>query len=453
MDAHYEYCAGAELHTADGRTILDFLSGYCVHNVGHNHPAVIEALQDELGRRGPAMLQRHVSDLAGQLAHSLTQRAGGGLAKACFFCSGSEAVETAIKFARARTGRAALLYADGAFHGLTCGALSMMGSEFWRADFGPLLESEAVPFGDLETLRTKLATGRFAALFVEPVQSEAGVRIPPPDYLRAAQALCREYGSLLVLDEIQTGLDRTGTFLAAHAFGVKPDMVLLAKALSGGLVPVSAVLMRDDIYEAVYCSVKHALIHTSTFSENSLAMRAGLATLAVLDREDLARRATQLGNHLRARLREELGGFEMVREIRGLGLLNGIEFTAPSSLRHRVMFETFRRLHPALFGQSIVMRLYRDHNILSQICGNSFLTLKVAPPLIVSTEQLERFVRAIREVVERAHTSTSFWTEPLGLARRTLHLSRHPRTLSRNPRTLSRNPRTKDRAPGAICAL
>ncbi len=339
----------------------------------------------------------------------------------CFSCSGSEAVETAIKFARARTGRAALLYADGAFHGLTCGALSMMGSKFWRADFGPLLESEAVPFGDLEALQTKLATRRFAAFFVEPVQSEAGVRIPPPEYLRAAQALCRQYGSLLVLDEIQTGLDRTGTFLAAHAFGVKADMVLLAKALSGGLVPVSAVLMRDDIYDAVYRSVKHAIIHTSTFSENSLAMRAGLATLEVLDREDLARRAAQLGNHLRARLREELDGFEMVREIRGMGLLNGIEFTAPSSFRSRAMFEAFRRMHPALFGQSIVMRLYRDHNILTQICGNHFLTLKVAPPLIVSTEQMERFVSAIREVVELAHTSTSFWTEPLALARRALH--------------------------------
>jgi ornithine--oxo-acid transaminase len=423
LDAHYERCLGAELQTSDGRTILDFLSGYCVHNLGHNHPDVVAAVREELDRCGPAMLQSNVPELAGVLAERLTRLAGGGLTKVCFFSSGSEAVETAIKFSRARTGRAGLLCAEGAFHGLTCGALSLMDNPFWRGNFGPMLSDvEFVPFGDLQALRAKLDTRRFAAFFVEPLQSEGGVRIPPSGYLNAAQKLCEQNGSLLVLDEVQTGLGRTGSFLASHQLDVTPHMVLLAKALSGGLIPVSAVLMTDDIYDAVYSSVKQAIVHTSTFSENALAMRAGIATLDVLEREGLAQRALRLGEEFRERLRGQLSGYEMVKEVRGMGLLSGIEFIAPKDLRRKAMFETFRRLHPALFGQVLVMRLFRDHRILTQICGNHFLVLKAAPPLMVSEEHLERFVRAIREIMEQAHTSASFWAEPLGIARRALNL-------------------------------
>jgi ornithine--oxo-acid transaminase len=428
LDARYQRCSGAELRTSDGRTITDFLSGYCVHNAGHNHPAIVAAVRDELDRSGPAMLQSNVPELAGVLAERLCQLAGGGLTKVSFSSSGSEAVETAIKFSRARTGRIPLLAASGAFHGLTCGALSLMDNPFWRGDFGPLLpDVEIVPFGDAEALREKLSTRRFAAFFVEPLQSEGGVRIPPPGYLAAAQSLCKQNGSLLVLDEVQTGLGRTGSFLAAHQLGVnqtalQPDMVLLAKALSGGLIPVSAVLMSDDIYDAVYSSVKRAIVHTSTFSENSLAMRAGIATLEVLESEGLVKRAAVLGAQFRDRLSDQLFGYEMVKEVRGMGLLNGIEFAAPTNFRLRAIFETFRKLHPALFGQVLVMRLFRDHNILTQICGNHFLVLKAAPPLIVSEQQLERFVRALRQTIEQAHSSASFWAEPLGIARRALSL-------------------------------
>src|SRR6185369_9514386 len=180
------------LFTEDGKVVLDFLSGYCVHNTGHNHPAIIDAIKDELDRSGPAMLQSHVPDLAGTLAQRLCSLAGGGLEKVFFACSGSEGVESAIKFARKRTGKTGLLYAQGAFHGLTCGALSLMGDGFWREGFGPMLpDTTAVRFGDLEALRRELATKRYAAFVVEPVQGEGGIRIPQPGYLAAAQALCR----------------------------------------------------------------------------------------------------------------------------------------------------------------------------------------------------------------------------------------------------------------------
>ena len=421
MNVRYTRCEGAWLHTADGSRILDFLSGYCVHNVGHNHPAVIAALHDELDAQGPAMVQSHVADLAGELAEQLCLRAGGGLQKVFFCSSGSEGIETAIKFARAHTGRSGLVYARGAFHGLTCGALSLMGDTFWTDGFGPMLpDTHEVTFGDLRQLDQKLATKKMAAFIVEPVQSEAGIVIPEPRYLRDAQTLCHKYGTLFVLDEVQTGLCRTGKFLAAHHYGVQPDMVVLAKALSGGLIPSAAVLMTDEIYDSVYDSIKRAIVHTSTYSENGLAMRAGLATLQVLREERLDIRAAALGEYVRALLNHALDGYEMIRNVRGVGLLNGIEFGPPKNLRLRASYEAFRAIHPGLFGQMLVMRLFREKNILTQICGNNFMVLKVAPPLIVSEQEIDIFVRSVREVVELVHTSSAFWSEALGLARRAL---------------------------------
>jgi ornithine--oxo-acid transaminase len=423
MNVQYERCSGGELFTIDGRRILDFLSGYCVHNTGHNHPAIVAALKEELDRSGPAMLQSHIPQLAAELAQRLLANAGGKLRRAYFTNSGSEGVETAIKFARAHTGRAGLLYAEGGFHGLTCGALSLMSDGFWSDGFGPMLPgTQAVPFGDLELMERHLKTRKFAAFILEPLQSEGGIKVPDENYLRAAQELCRRYGTLFVLDEVQTGMYRTGPFLAAHRFGAEPDMVILAKALSGGLIPVGAVLMTEAVSNSVFSSLKRAFVHASTFGENSLAMRAGLATLDVLEHEGLGERTAALGARLRLRLAEALEPYEMVEAIRGLGMLNGIQFTAPKQLRLRVAFESFQRIHPAMFGQVLVMRLFRDKNILTQICGNNFMVLKVAPPLVATEAQLDEFVDSVRDVVNLIHHSGIFWTDALGLARRAVSI-------------------------------
>jgi ornithine--oxo-acid transaminase len=423
MNVQYERCIGAELETSDGRTILDFLSGYCVHNIGHNHADVIEAIKTELDRRGPALLQNHVPELAGELAERLCALAGGRLKKVSFSSSGSEGIEAVIKFSRACTGRGGLLYAQGAFHGMTCGALSLMGDPYWRKGFGPMLpEAESVPFGDLLVLEDKLSTGRFAAFVVEPIQSEGGIRVPEPLYLQRAQQLCRRYGALFVLDEAQTGMYRTGPFLAAHHFGLDPDMVVLAKALSGGLIPIGALLMSDAVYDSVFPSLRRAMIHTSTFGENNVAMRAGLAALEVLDRERLGERAAATGEYLRSRLRDAISHYEMVKEIRGVGLLNGIEFQAPDELSVRIPFEAFSRIHPGMFGAAVVMRLFRDKGMLTQICGNNFMTLKAAPPLVIEYRHIDAFVSAVAEVVDLMHSSGAFWFEPLGLARRAVNI-------------------------------
>jgi ornithine--oxo-acid transaminase len=419
MNERYERCVASELFTASGRRILDFNSGYSVHNAGHNHPDIIAAVRDEMDKCGPGMLQTHVPELAARLADRLVERAGGRLKRVFFSNSGSEAVDAAIKFSRAFTGRDGLLYAERGFHGLTCSGLSLMSEPFWRKGFGPMLPgAEAVPFGSLDALETLLATEKFAAFIVEPIQGEAGIQIPEAAYLQGAQALCRRHETLFVLDEVQTGMYRTGPFVAAHRFGVEPDIVTLAKALSGGLIPVAATLMSEEVSDAVYSSLGRAYVHSSTFGENSLAMRAGLATLDVLEQGGWGARAERLGDAFRQRLAEALAPYEMVKEVRGAGMLTGIEFQAPQQLKLRAGFEAFRRISTGMFGQALVMRLFRDKNILTQICGNNFMALKAAPPLVVAESQLDEFVTALVDEVREIHTSAGFWAESLGLARR-----------------------------------
>jgi ornithine--oxo-acid transaminase len=423
MNVRYRRCAGAELFAEDGRVFLDFLSGYCVHNTGHNHPEIIAALKNQLDAQGPAMLQSHVADAAGLLARELTDRTGHRLTKTFFCSSGSEGVETVIKFARARTKRNGIVYARGAFHGLTCGALSLMGSPFWREGFGPMLpDTHEVPFNDTAALARVLSKERVAAVVLEPVQGEAGIVLPRPGYLAEVQELCRKHGALFVLDEVQTGIGRTGRFLAAQHYGASPDMIVLAKALSGGLIPVAAVLMTEDIYDAVYGSLRRAIIHTSTYSENGLAMRAGLATLDVLDRERLTQRSDESGQYLRERLAEALEPYDMVAEVRGLGLMNGIVFQPPRQLRMKLSFEALKAIHPGAFGQMIVRRLFHDHRILSQICGNNFMVLKVAPPLVIQQQQLDTYVDAITSVVDALHSSVAFWSDAVDLGRRAFRI-------------------------------
>ena len=423
MNVQYTHCSGAELYTGDGRTILDCLSGYCVHNVGHNHPHVVSQLIAELQSQSTAMIQSNVVEKAGALAQLLCRQAGGKVSKVFFCSSGSEGVEAAIKFARAHTGRTDLIYAAGAFHGLTCGALSLMGSAFWRESFGPMLGgTHEVPFGDLPSIEKLLATRKIAAVILEPIQAEAGIVLPLGDYLSGVEKLCHKHGALFVLDEVQTGMGRTGTFLAGQRYGVDPDMIVMAKALSGGLVPCAAVLMSDEIYKSVFHSLRRAFIHTSTYSENTLAMRAGIATVEVLLQEGLTERADSLGMELRHRLRETLEPYEMVKDVRGEGMLTGIEFQAPRSMSMRMSFEAFKAVHPGLFGQILVMRLFKDKDILTQICGNNFMVLKVAPPLMVSEAQLDHCVESIRSVVETVHSSKVFWIDALDLGRRAMSL-------------------------------
>lgn len=422
INRHFIRAHGEQLLTEQGETFLDFLSGYGVYNIGHNHPRIISDLVTALHSNIPSMLQSHVPTLAAELAERLIHLAGGKAEKVFFTNSGSEGVETVIKFARVHTRRDGILYAKKSFHGLTCGALSLMDEPFWRANFGPLLpNTKAVSFGDIAALEVELATKTFAAFIVEPIQGEAGVVLPSAEYLAVAQKLCSRYGTLFVLDEVQTGLFRTGSFLAGQLYGVTPDMTVIAKALSGGQVPVGAVLMTDEIHRSVYSNAERAFVHSSTFGENALAMQAGLTTLAILEDERLGDAAREKGEYFRNALRSAVAGHELVREVRGVGMFNAVEFQAPKSTTQKLLFKGFASAHPGLFGQMVVKTLFEEFHILTQMSGNNYMVIKLIPPLTIERAQLDYFVRSFAKLLEIIdNQKTKFWSQGLGIAARAL---------------------------------
>src|SRR5687767_11408427 len=323
---------GQYLYDRKGDRYLDLLSGYGVFAIGRNHPAVRAALKSVLDADLPNLVQMDVSTLAGLLAQRLLALVP-HLEKVFFANSGAESVEAAIKFARSATGRAGIVYCSHAFHGLTYGALSLNGDEVFRTGFEPLLpDCVRIPFNDLAALEQALSARRMAAFVVEPIQGK-GVILPDPGYLKAAESLCRRYETLFVADEIQTGIGRTGKFLAGEHWGIEPDMVLLAKALSGGHVPVGAVLARKWIFEKVFNRMDRAVVHGSTFSKNDLAMAAGIATLEVLEAERLVENSDRMGQRLLASLNAMAQRHELLKVVRGKGLLIGVEFGPPRSLK------------------------------------------------------------------------------------------------------------------------
>jgi ornithine--oxo-acid transaminase len=393
---------GAYLVDSEGERFLDLLSGYGVFALGRNHPAVRTALERTLAARTANLPQLGLSLLPGVLAEQLLARAPEGLEAAVLTSSGTEAVEAALKLARAHTGRPRILYCAHGFHGLTLGALSVNGNEEFRERFGALLPGcVEIPFGDLDALRRELGAGDVAAFIVEPVQGK-GVWIPAPSYLPEAQELCRRHRVLLIADEVQTGLGRTGRFLALGHWGLEPDIVTVSKALSGGYVPVGAVLATRPVFDSVFDSMERAVVHGSTFGGNDLAAAAGIATLTEIDRAGLVERAARLGERLLELTRPLVERHETVRDVRGLGLMWAIEFGPPSGRAARRLWDAIERRQPGLFAQLVVGPLFGEHRILTQVAGHRMNVVKALPPLVIEEAELERFAVALDEVIARA---------------------------------------------------
>ena len=393
---------GQYLFDRDGNKYLDLLSGYGVFAIGRNHPALREALKSVLDADLPNLVQFDVSPLAGVLAKRLLEFVP-YLDKVFFANSGTEATEAAIKFARCATGRPGIVYCEHAFHGLTNGSLSLNGDAIFRNGFEPLLpHCRVVPFNDLAALERALASRDIAAFVVEPIQGK-GVNIPADDYLHEAAALCRRHGTLFVADEIQTGLGRTGRFLAGEHWGVEPDMVLLAKALSGGHVPVSAVLTRKRIYDKIFDRLDRAVVHGSTYAKNDLAMAAGIATLEVMKHERIIARADRLGERLRFTFRRLFERYEFVREVRGKGLMIGIEFGPPTSLKLKASWNLLETANKGLFCQLVTIPLFKDHKVLTQVAGHASHTIKLLPPLIITDEDCDLIEHAFDDVIAATH--------------------------------------------------
>jgi ornithine--oxo-acid transaminase len=400
FDRVWSRAEGQYLYDRDGNRYLDLLGGFGMFNVGRNNPRVRGALVETLELETPGSVQLGVSLLPGLLAEELLNRTPARLERVLFTSSGTEAVEAALKLGRAATGRSRVVSADHGFHGLTLGSLSVNGDPHFVDRFGPLLPGfSRVPFGDLEALERELRSEDVALFLVEPVQGK-GVNLPPAGYLEGAQELCRRYDTLFAVDEVQTGFGRTGKLFAFEHWSLEPDLVTVAKSLSGGYVPVGALVMSSRVYDGVFDSLEHSVSHGSTFAPNDLAMAAGLATLRELDDLQLVERAARLGELLLGRTRPLVEAHEVVRDVRGLGLMWAMEFGEPDagSLAWRLM----ERMQSGLFAQLVVVPLFTEHTILCQVAGHRMNVVKALPPLVVGEEDLERFAAALDAVLARA---------------------------------------------------
>jgi ornithine--oxo-acid transaminase len=402
FDKIYTGGEGAYLWDVEGNRYLDLLSGYSVFNLGRGHPVVRQVMQEVLAMERPNLVKMDCPLLAGLLAEALVKRMPPGLDAVFFANSGADAVDTALKFARAATGRRRLLYLDHAFHGLTLGTLSINGGSQFREGFEPLMPgSDVVEMDDLEELERELRQGDVAAFVVEPIQGK-GVYIPADGYLPEAQRLCRKYGTLFVCDEVQVGLGRTGRFLCCEHWGLEPDLVTLSKSLGGGYIPVSATVTRRSIHDKMFSRLDRCQVHSTTFGQNELAMAAGLATLHVLEEERLVERAATTGQELMAGLASLQERYDLIADVRGKGLMIGIEFRPPRSLGLRAAWTAAETAQKGLFAQLVVMALMRDHRILTQVGGPGVNIIKLLPPLIIGDQEVEAIVAAFDAVMAEA---------------------------------------------------
>jgi ornithine--oxo-acid transaminase len=406
------WVAGDRAYLIDsaGERYLDLISGYGVFALGRNHPDVIAGVQDVLAAGTANLPQLGVTLLSGVLAEQLLARAPASVGAMVPANTGTESVEAAIKISRAATGRERILFADHGFHGLTLGSLSANGNDEFRAGFGPFLPGfDAVPFGDLDAIETELARGDVAAVLLEPVQGK-GVHIAPDGYLAGVQRLCRDAGTLFVCDEVQTGIGRTGRFLALEYWDLQPDLICVAKALSGGLVPIGGVLVSRDAFDRVFDGMERAVRHGSTFGTNDLAAAAALATLRVIERDGVVEHAERMGALLLELTRPLVDQFEVVREVRGLGLMWAIEFGPPAGGGSRAVFNAVERAQPGLFAQLITVPLFHEHRILVQVAGHHMNVVKALPSLLIDEREVRLLADALADVVAKAERVQSAMT-------------------------------------------
>ncbi len=404
FDRCYVRAAGPYLWDVEGNKYLDMLSGYGVFALGRNHPEIRRVLAEFLQLEYPSLVKLEAPLLSGLLAQELKKKVLNDLEMVFFTNSGADGIETAIKYAKCATGKPAILHCQKSFHGLTCGALSLNGDESFREGFAPFLpECRMIPYNDLEALERELVKKDVAAFVVEPIQGK-GVNVPAAGYLSQAVRLCRQHGALFVADEVQTGLGRTGRFLAIeHDGAVDPDIVVVAKSLSGGFVPVGAVLCKKWIHEKVFSSMQRSVVHSSTFSQGSLAMVAGLAALDVLEREKLTARAEMMGNKLGEGLRAMMPRFEFLKEVRWRGLMIGIEFGPPKSLTLKTAWALMHQMDKSLFPQAALIPLLDQHHILTQVAGHHIDVIKLLPPLVISDEDVAWFLKSFEQVMIQLH--------------------------------------------------
>jgi putrescine aminotransferase len=386
--------AGSRYWDAEGREYLDFLTGFSAAGLGHNHPRVRNAIAAVDGM--PALIEG-LNHLAGALAHNLAILAPPGLDRVYFANSGAEVVDASIKVARSATGRARILACRGSFHGRTIGALSLIDNQTFRQSFEPLLPGVShVDYGDPAALETALRPRETAGFIVEPIQGEGGMIVPAAAYLPAARELCTRNGTLMIADEVQTGLGRTGKMFAVNHEHVVPDVLLLGKTLGGGIIPLSALLTTDAFFRAAKGATPRTPFHTATFGGNTRACAAGLATLETLVEERLPERAGQSGKYLLDRLRGLQRRHPLIADVRGRGLMIGIEFApATRGIATALSAQVLNKLSHDLFSGMVMMELHREYGIMTAYTLNNPNVLRLQPPLNVEREDLDYVVDSL----------------------------------------------------------
>ncbi len=375
VEVHGEGCY---IFDHDGRKFLDCLGGYGCFSLGHRHPKVVEAVRaqlDHMGLGGKAFFSKQTADLAAKLAEIAPE----GLQYTFFSNSGAEAVECALKFAKGATGRSKIVSTHGSYHGKTLGALSVTGREKYRKRFDPLMPGPIfVDYGDSVAAEAAI-DDQTAAFIVEAVQGEGGIIIPPPGYLRDLRKACDLHGALLIVDEVQTLLGRTGKWFGCNHDSVTPDLMPLAKALGGGIMPIGATMGTPAVWEAIYGS--NPLLHTSTFGGNPLACAAGLATIQVIEEEGLVARSECYGHLFKQGLQLVADKFpDMVAEVRGVGLMIGFEFRMDE------------------VGELVVAQLLKRGVCVAYTLNNPRV-LRFEPPLIITESQIQFAVQAVEEAL------------------------------------------------------
>ena len=371
------YGEGCWVTDSDGRRFLDCLGGYGVFSLGHRHPAVIAAVKDQLDKM-PLSSQILFDAPKADLAEALARVTPGDLRYSFFVNSGTEAVEGALKLARLHTGRKRFIAAQNSFHGKTFGSLSATGRELFRAPFYPLLEGFShVPFGDIAALEKEMDEN-VAGVLLEPVQGEGGIIVPPDGYLKAVRSLCDKFGALLIADEVQTGFGRTGKWFGVDHDGVTPDIMAVAKALGGGVMPIGAFTATEKVWEKL---IESPFLHTSTFGGNPLACRAGLAALSVMESENIPQKAAETGAYLLQKLRKFQEQYPyMLEEVRGRGMLIGLLLAKEGA------------------GGFLMSRLI-DAGVLVAYTLNNPRVIRIEPPLIMNREEADIALQALEKAL------------------------------------------------------
>ena len=371
------HAQGWTITDSEGREFIDCLGGYGMFALGHRHPKVVEAVEKELHAMpmcGKVLFNRPM----GELAELLAEITPGDLQYSFFVNSGTEAVEGCLKVARLATKRSKFVAAENAFHGKTMGSLTATGRDLYREPFKPLLDCFThVPYGDASALEA-VVDEETAAVILEPIQGEGGIIVPPAGYLKEVKAICEAKGALLIADEVQTGIGRTGTWFGVEYDDVKPDLMACAKALGGGVMPLGAIIGTPAAWQGL---IEAPFLHTSTFGGNQMACAAGVATIKAIKEEDLLRRSAETGAYFKAGLEQIQKEFpEVIAEVRGKGMMLGVELTREGA-------------------GGMLMSLMIDKSIIVAYTLNNPKVIRIEPPLIMPKEVVDYVLENFRSAV------------------------------------------------------